>query len=113
MTGISTHVLDLASGQPAEGVAVRLDRHDGEAWQSVASGATNADGRLPDLLVHGPALVPGLWRLHFELAPYFRAHGGDGFFPEATLTFDVRDAARHHHVPLLLSPYGYTTYRGS
>lgn len=113
MSGISTHVLDLARGRPAAGIVVRLERRVGEEWQPVAAGTTNADGRVPDLLAAGPGLLPGAWRLQFALAPYFAVHGVEGFFPEAQLTFEVRDAGQHHHVPLLLSPFGYSTYRGS
>jgi 5-hydroxyisourate hydrolase len=113
MSGISTHVLDLARGRPAEGITVRLERSIDGAWLPVATATTNADGRVPNLLASGPPLLPGAWRLHFALAPYFAAQAIDGFFPEALLTFDVRDANLHHHVPLLLSPHGFTTYRGS
>ena len=113
--GISTHVLDLARGKPAGGIAVRLERRDPkqrELWLEVASGQTDADGRA--VLVAGGAPLPlGVYRLGFELSPYFAAHATAHFFPEASLVFEVRVASERHHVPLLLSPHGYSTYRGS
>ncbi|WP_309712899.1 hydroxyisourate hydrolase [Pseudolysinimonas sp.] len=98
MSQVTTHVLDTAAGRPAAGILVRL-LADGEL---LASGETDADGRVSDL---GPeALAPGDYRLEFDVAtPYF---------PRITIDFKVTDAS-HHHVPVLLSPYGYTTYRGS
>ncbi len=99
---LSTHVLDTARGEPAPGVPVRLER----AGREVASGVTDADGRLRDWT--GP-LAPGTYRLVFDTGAYL----GDGaFFPEVVVTFTLA-GDRHYHVPLLLSPYGYTTYRGS
>jgi 5-hydroxyisourate hydrolase len=106
---ISTHVLDTTRGEPAPGVPVRLERADGGAGSVVARGHTDADGRLRDW-VPADAWRPGGYRLVFDVATYL---GGDAFFPEVTVTFRVDDADRHYHVPLLLSRYGYTTYRGS
>ena len=101
---LSTHVLDTARGEPAAGVAVRLDRADTDGWFAVVSGVTDTDGRLRDWVpsAHWQA---GLYRLVF-------ATEGE-FFPEVTVVFRVSQPDRHHHVPLLLSPFGYTTYRGS
>ncbi|MGH8939274.1 MAG: hydroxyisourate hydrolase [Actinomycetes bacterium] len=104
MTGITTHVLDTAAGRPAAGVAVRLLR--GEAV--VAAGATDADGRW--VALDGPSTAAGAYRLVFATADHF---GGATFHPQVVVDFTVADPAEHHHVPLLLSPYGYTTYRGS
>jgi 5-hydroxyisourate hydrolase len=106
MTGVSlsTHVLDTARGAPAAGVPVRHERRDGGGWVPVAEGATDADGR-----VTGWSAGPGVHRLVFDTAAYL---GEDAFYPSATIEFRVADE-RHHHVPLLLSPFGYTTYRGS
>ncbi|MDQ7909269.1 hydroxyisourate hydrolase [Phytohabitans sp. ZYX-F-186] len=103
---LSTHVLDNATGEPARGVPVRLERRDGDGWTPVADGRTDTDGRLRDWVPAG-AWGAGVYRLVFDTA----AHSA--FFPEVAVAFRVADAARHHHVPLLLSPYGYTTYRGS
>ena len=108
MSAITTHVLDTAQGCPARDVPVRLEREDGRI---VAEGATNTDGRVQDL---GPQEIPaGTYRLVFDTSSYFESTGHEGFFPEVTITFTVTDPTQHHHVPLLLSPYGYSTYRGS
>jgi 5-hydroxyisourate hydrolase len=105
MNGISTHVLDISTGQPAANIRVRLFDADVE----IGSGITSEDGRCSTLLANGVALAPGVHRLTFEIGSYFE----NGFYPEVTVCFRVRDAAAHYHVPLLISPYGYTTYRGS
>jgi 5-hydroxyisourate hydrolase len=106
---ISTHVLDTVTGEPARGVPVRLDRRDGDAWRTIAAGNTDGDGRLRPRI---PAAEwqPGGYRLVFEVQPYL---GREAFFPEITVAFHVADTDRPYHVPLLLSRYGYTTYRGS
>ncbi|HEV2130751.1 MAG TPA: hydroxyisourate hydrolase [Longimicrobiaceae bacterium] len=113
MSAITTHVLDTARGRPASGVPVLLELHADGAWRDLARGSTDADGRLRDLLPAGQALVAGSYRLTFDTAAYFRAQGVEGFYAEVTIAFEVRDPAQHYHVPLLLSPYGYSTYRGS
>jgi 5-hydroxyisourate hydrolase len=110
---ISTHVLDTSAGRPAAGVPVVLEIRRGEAWQLVGQGATDDDGRLRDLLPNGRGEGPATYRLRFDTAAYFRARGVTGFYPEVAIQFDVDDRSEHHHVPLLLSPFGYSTYRGS
>ncbi len=106
---LSTHVLDATTGRPAEGVAVRWEEQvDGE-WRTAAQGHTNADGRIASLGDPGV----GIHRLHFDTGGYFAVAGITAFYPEVTVTFTVRDAAAHHHVPLLLSPFAFSTYRGS
>jgi 5-hydroxyisourate hydrolase len=106
---LSTHVLDAMTGQPAQGVAVRLDeRVDGE-WRTIAQGRTDADGRIGGLGAPGA----GIHRIHFDTGDYFDAAGVTTFYPEVTVTFTVVDPAAHHHVPLLLSPFAFSTYRGS
>jgi 5-hydroxyisourate hydrolase len=117
LSAITTHVLDTARGRPAAGVAVRLMRvadGGGEIGTAttVATSATGEDGRAGDL---GPATVePGTYRLIFDTGAYYRSQPDrEPFFPEVTVSFTVLDPAAHYHVPLLLSPYGYTTYRGS
>ena len=111
MSQITTHVLDVSRGRPAAGVPVRLSRitvADGE--EVVAEATTDDDGRAHDL---GPEqVVHGTYRLLFDLARYAEATGQPCFFPEAALTFVVTDRS-HHHVPLLVSPFAYSTYRGS
>lgn len=106
---LSTHVLDTVRGEPAAQVPVRLDRWDGTEWVPVAAGRTGADGRLRDWVPDG-AWRAGRYRLVFETAGYL---GADAFFPEVPVVFAVADPARHLHLPLLLSTFGYTTYRGS
>ena len=113
MSGITTHVLDTARGRPAAGVPVTLESKGGGGWTLVGRGTTDADGRLRDLLPEGQTLASGLYRLTFDTSAYFSSHGVEGFYPEVAVTFRVADAAQHYHVPLLLSPYGYSTYRGS
>lgn len=102
---LSTHVLDAARGRPAAGVPVHLERHDGTAWHPVASGRTDADGRLT-----GWPADPGLYRLVFDTAAYL---GPDAFYPEVVVTFRISAPGERYHVPLLLSPFAYSTYRGS
>jgi 5-hydroxyisourate hydrolase len=113
MSGITTHVLDIARGRPAAGVPVTLEAKGEGGWAVVGRGATDADGRLRDLAPSDSVLSEGQYRLTFDAGAYFDASGADGFYAEVVVSFVVRDAAAHYHVPLLLSPYGYTTYRGS
>lgn len=106
---VTTHVLDAARGRPAEGVGVRLEAWTDGAWSPVATGVTDGDGRIGVL---GPAQLPeGVYRAVFDTAAYF----GDRptFYPEVVIVFEVADASEHYHVPLLLSPFAYSTYRGS
>jgi 5-hydroxyisourate hydrolase len=115
VSAVTTHVLDTALGRPAAGVEVRLERAGGSDGEGALLGraSTDADGRASDL---GPAeLEPGRYRLVFGTGAYSRASrpAEPPFFPEVTVTFTVADPGRHYHVPLLLSPYGYSTYRGS
>jgi 5-hydroxyisourate hydrolase len=110
---ITTHVLDTTRGRPAEGVAITLERRaDDGVWSVLGRGATDADGRLRDLLPEG-ALVAGTYRITFDTGGYQARQGVKGFYPEASIVFDVEDASGHYHVPLLLNPFGYATYRGS
>lgn len=108
---ITTHVLDTGVGKPAAGVAVTLQGLDGGRWVEIAAGSTDADGRVTSL---GPGRLPsGTYRLGFDTRTYYAASGTETFFPEVTLTFAVTDTQAHYHVPLLLSPFAYSTYRGS
>ena len=100
---LSTHVLDAVRGRPARGVPVRLDRRDGDGWHRVAEGRTDGDGRVRDL----PPPEEGVYRLVFDTADH------SDFYPEVSVAFTVTDPGEHYHVPLLLSPYAYSTYRGS
>jgi 5-hydroxyisourate hydrolase len=114
---ITTHVLDLASGRPAAGIAVRLQREEeGKDWREIGAAVTDADGRARDLLPEGARAGAGTYRLTFDTLSYFKANLSSlspSFFPEISITFSITDATRAHHVPLLLSPFGYSTYRGS
>lgn len=110
---ITTHVLDLAQGRPAQGVTVILEVRQASEWTPVGRGATDDNGRLVTLTEEWP-LSPGTYRLTFDIGTYYRTLGlTSPFFPEAKITFNVRDTEEHYHVPLLVSPYGYSTYRGS
>jgi len=104
---ITTHVLDTALGKPARAVPIRLDVAEGTTWRTLGTGATDDDGRLRTLTPPGP-VTPGTYRLTFDTAAY-----GTTFFPTVDIVFSITDGNAHYHVPLLLSPYGYSTYRGS
>ena len=111
--GISTHVLDTSAGRPATRVHVTLERQTpGEVWTTVAAATTGDDGRVSSL-VAGEELEPGRYRIGFDTGAYFAASGAHAFFPAVEIVFEIADADDHYHVPLLLSPFGYTTYRGS
>ena len=119
MSAVTTHVLDTGLGRPAVGVPVRLERladppeppQPPALPEVLAEASTDADGRIPSL---GPdRLEAGTYRLVFDTAAYFDSTGQTGFFPSVSVTFDLADPAQHYHVPVLLSPFAYSTYRGS
>jgi len=122
MNTLTSHVLDTALGAPARGVAVRLDvqsatesegsDQNAATWRTVASAVTDQDGRVRDLLGDTP-LEARTYRLTFETGAYFRASGRPVFYPRVEVIFTVTSPAEHHHIPLLLAPFGYSTYRGS
>lgn len=109
---ITTHVLDVAIGRPARGVAITLARLAGRDFEELARGETDADGRHAHLLAPG-SLVPGTYRIRFDVAPYFAASQRASFYPYVEIVFTIAETDEHYHVPLLLSPFGYSTYRGS
>ena len=113
MSQVTTHILDTARGSPASGVAVSLSLQVADAWQLLATGTTNDDGRVADLLPEERALTAGIYKMHFDTGAYFAANGQQGFYPWAEVVFTITDDGTHYHIPLLLSPYGYSTYRGS
>lgn len=114
MSAITTHILDVSKGSPASGVAVVLEYLAGEGTVlELGRGVTDEDGRVKNLLSAETAIQPGVYRLTFETGKYFAAQGGESFYPQVTVIFLISNAAQHYHVPLLLSPYGFTTYRGS
>jgi 5-hydroxyisourate hydrolase len=109
---LSTHVLDATSGRPAAGVGVLLETYRDGRWVELATGLTDADGRLKDWL---PANLPGVGthRLLFDTGAFFARSGVPSFYPAVTITFVIDEPTQHYHVPLLLSPFAYSTYRGS
>jgi 5-hydroxyisourate hydrolase len=114
MSAITTHILDTALGRPASGVPVVLEKlSESGSWVVFGTGSTDADGRCRELLDSDVVPGAGVYRLTFDTGAYHRAHGIDAFFPQVSIVFVVADGAQHYHVPLLLSPYGYSTYRGS
>ncbi len=112
MSAITTHILDISAGVPARGVAVTLERQTSEGWKVIGEGVTDDDGRLRNLLTSDEILQLANYRLNFEVGNYFFDRQIDCFYPQITLAFTVCDSS-HYHVPLLLSPFGYSTYRGS
>ena len=112
--GISTHVLDTSLGRPASAIPVCLERQLSLAeWRTVGAGETDADGRCKDLTPSGGSVVPGVYRIRLDTERYFQKLRIEGLYPEVIVIFRVRDASAHYHIPVLLSPNGYTTYRGS
>ena len=114
---LTTHVLDTASGRPGAGVAIELSRLEGGRSEPLGRATTNADGRCEAPLLEGAALRPGVYELLVHVGDYFRAQGAGlpepAFLERVPVRFGVAEAGRHYHVPLLISPYGYSTYRGS
>ena len=109
---ITTHVLDTAAGRPGRNIRVALERASGMGWLAIGAGTTDNDGRLRTLTPAGP-VEPGTYRIRFETGEYCAANNTSCFFPVVEIQFTVVDGEQHYHVPLLLSPYGYSTYRGS
>ncbi len=112
MSAITTHILDTSLGRPADGVLVELHEESDEGWKSVGEGRTDANGRCNTLMT-SEAAESGTYRLLFHTASYFQAQNRETFYPEIQVIFEVNDPRQHYHVPLLISPFGYSTYRGS
>jgi 5-hydroxyisourate hydrolase len=110
---ISTHVLDTSTGKPAKDVRVRLERQQSGQWQVLNSSHTDADGRCLQLLPDGEPLRAGTYRLAFDTGSYHQAQKIEGLYPVVEIVFQVREGESDFHIPLLLSPHGYSTYRGS
>lgn len=108
---ITTHVLDTAGGTPGRGIEVVLERMEDGAWMKVANGVTNDDGRISDWM-EGQA-TPGMYRATFRVASFYERHAQAPFYSDIPIVFHLHDPESHYHIPLLLSPFGYTTYRGS
>ena len=112
MSPITTHVLDTALGKPAAGIPITLEKLNNEGWQTLASGITNADGRISDLIT-ADSFEIGTYKMTFMTERYCKTAGFDTFYPYVPVVFEIEDTDQHYHVPLLLSPFGYSTYRGS
>jgi 5-hydroxyisourate hydrolase len=112
MAQLTTHILDTTNGKPASGVQIVLFQQEDDKWKQVATGITNDDGRVPDLLPNNVGLYPGIYKIKFETAPYFESLQIRSFYPFVEITFYIT-GNEHYHVPLLLNPFGYSTYRGS
>ena len=112
---ITSHILDVTRGTPASGIEVRLEHREKEGtdWRLVGRSRTNTDGRVTDLCPESAPAAAGEYRLTFETGAYFAAQKIDTLYPAVTIVIDARAGQSHYHVPLLLSPFGYTTYRGS
>ena len=110
---LSVHVLNLENGLPSPGVNVTLEQHVGKDWQALSQGVTNEQGRIGELFPAKQALEAGEYRVVFKTGEYFKKVGRDTFFPEIPVIFEVKNVDQHYHIPLLLSPYGFSTYRGS
>jgi 5-hydroxyisourate hydrolase len=114
MSTISTHILDTSRGRPAGGIGVALEvLNAGEGWSRLGEAETDADGRVMQFGVSESQLLPGTYRLVFAVAKYFKSQQQQTFYPEVVVTFLIEGAVEHYHVPLLISPFGYSTYRGS
>lgn len=111
MSSLSTLVLDTSIGRPASNVTIILEKAGGGGWHTAGRGKTDLDGRCPSLLKNGERLKKGVYRLTYGVAAYFKRTRQTAFYPSVSVVFTVRDS-RPHHVPLLLSPFGYSTYRG-
>ncbi|MEP6746168.1 MAG: hydroxyisourate hydrolase [Bacteroidota bacterium] len=112
MSQVTTHVLDTANGKPAAGISIILHQQVKNEWVQIANGITNKDGRIGDLLQTDQVLPAGIYKMDFATKDYFDQVGSKGFYPVVTVTFEIT-SGEHYHIPLLLSPFGYTTYRGS
>ncbi|HEX8425260.1 hydroxyisourate hydrolase [Hymenobacter sp.] len=112
MSQITTHILDTTRGKPAQGVTIALYSQQADTWQELARGTTNQDGRLAGLLPQEQLLAPGTYKLKFFTQDYFDQLAATTFYPFVEIVFAI-STAEHYHVPLLLNPFGYSTYRGS
>ncbi len=111
---ITTHVLDLVQGSPANNIPAILEKlNNSDSWETIGNGKTNEDGRIDNLLNNDDPITSGTYRLTFDVAPYFEAQNRESFYSSIPIVFNISDTNRHYHVPLLLSQFGYSTYRGS
>lgn len=113
MSQITTHVLDTTRGLPAKNIPIELFEKTPDGWDKVAGGITNLDGRIANLLLDKSKLSAGIYRMHFKTSEYFKANNEEGFYPYVDVVFELDDSGSHYHIPLLLTAFGYSTYRGS
>jgi 5-hydroxyisourate hydrolase len=113
MSQITTHILDIALGVPAQNVPISLCVQEGEVWRDIGSGLTNEEGRITSLCRAGEILPAGTYRMHFDTAVYFESRAQAAFYPWVDVVFNIGGDGQHYHIPLLLSPFGHSTYRGS
>ncbi|MEO8489284.1 hydroxyisourate hydrolase [Pseudomonas sp.] len=110
---LSVHVLNLENGLPSAGVKVTLEQHAGAQWQPLSEGVTNQQGRIAELFPANRSMTAGEYRVVFKTGDYYKKANRETFFPEVPVIFQVKQTDQHYHIPLLLSPYGFSTYRGS
>jgi 5-hydroxyisourate hydrolase len=113
MSSITTHILDISIGRPAKGVSVVLEVQHESQWKHIGTSKTDNDGRIRSFLTDDASFEEGIYRLTFDTESYFAANSVKSFYPHVSITFTISDGNQHFHVPLLLSPFGYSTYRGS
>ena len=112
MSQLTTHILDTTKGRPASGVTIILFQEDNNNWKKITAGTTDEDGRILNFLHKNVMLEPGIYKMKFETKEYFEKQGVQTFYPFVEITFTIM-GSEHYHVPLLLNPFGYSTYRGS
>ena len=113
MSQITTHVLDTTRGLPAQNLPIKLYSKTNDGWTKIAGGKTNTDGRISNLLSNDVKLSAGIYRMNFNTNEYFKSSGETGFYPYVDIVFELDSSGQHYHIPLLLTAYGYSTYRGS
>ncbi len=113
MSQITTHILDIARGAPARNVSITLSVLNDNSWTEIGTGKTNDDGRIPNLCEADKVMPAGTYQMHFDTAEYFNSVGDPVFYPWADVVFNITGDGQHYHIPLLLSPFGHSTYRGS
>jgi len=113
MSQITTHVLDTTRGRPASNLAIELFLKVDDGWNKLAGDKTNSDGRIANLLSDDIKLDAGIYRMNFNTADYFKANNEKGFYPYVDIVFELDSSGQHYHIPLLLTAFGYSTYRGS
>jgi 5-hydroxyisourate hydrolase len=112
MSQITTHVLDTSIGKPAKGIEIKLFQKNNSDWKEIATGVTNSDGRITDLLEKGIIAEKGIYKINLGVGNYFKEKKIKNFYPYVEIIFEI-DSDEHYHIPLLLNPFGYSTYRGS